>query len=96
MIIDAAVLKFFKAMPNSAYDSIKTEFLFHSNKLEGSTFTRENLEKYLQENIVEGTHEVDNIYETINSTKLFDFMINTLDEPLSKKTDFRISSYVER
>lgn len=85
MIIDAKILKFLKDTPNSAYESIKTEFLYHSNKLEGSTFTRENLEKYLQENIVEGSHEIDDIYETINSTKLFDFVVDTLEEPLSKR-----------
>lgn len=28
---------------NSAYDALKIEFLFHSNKLEGSTFSKENL-----------------------------------------------------
>ena len=71
MIITSEVLKLLKDTPNSAYESVKTEFLYHSNKLEGSTFTKENLEKYLQENI-------------INSTKLFDFVIDTLGEPLSK------------
>lgn len=85
MILNSDVLKLLKDTPNSAYESVKTEFLYHSNKLEGSTFTRENLEKYLLENIVEGTHEVDDVYETINSTKLFDFVVDTLNEPLSKK-----------
>ena len=85
MILNSDVLKFLKSTPNSAYDSVKTEFLYHSNKLEGSTFTRENLEKYLLENIVEGSHEIDDVYETINSTKIFDFVVDTLDEPISKK-----------
>lgn len=84
MKISSKDLKFLKNVPNSAYESVKTEFLYHSNKIEGSTFTKENLEKYLNENIIEGTHDVDDIYETINSTKLFDFVVNTLDEPISK------------
>ncbi|MEG0094267.1 MAG: hypothetical protein RR673_09245, partial [Erysipelotrichaceae bacterium] len=75
MILNSTELIFLKNTPNSAYDSVKTEFLYHSNKLEGSTFTRENLEKYLLENIVEGSHEIDDVYETINSTKLFDFVV---------------------
>ncbi|MEG0981544.1 MAG: hypothetical protein RSE52_07280, partial [Erysipelotrichaceae bacterium] len=78
MILNSAVLIFLKNTPNSAYNSLKTEFLYHSNKLEGSTFTRENLEKYLLENIVEGSHEIDDVYETINSTKLFDFVVDTM------------------
>lgn len=28
---------------NSAYDAIKIEYLYHSNKLEGSTFSKDNL-----------------------------------------------------
>lgn len=47
MIISSEILKYLKDIPNSTYESIKTEFLYHSNKIEGSTFTRENLEKYL-------------------------------------------------
>ena len=71
MILKAKTIEILKNNPNSAYDDIKTEFLYHSNKLEGSTFTKENLEKYLAENIVEGSHKVDDVYETIQSTKLF-------------------------
>ena len=85
MIISSNVIKYLKDTPNSAYESIKTEFLYHSNKLEGSTFTKENLEKYLQQNIIEGSHKIDDVYETINSTKLFDFVVETLNEPLSKR-----------
>ena len=64
---------------------LKQSFQYHSNKLEGSTFTKENLEKYLQENIIEGSHKIDDVYETINSTQLFDFVVDTLGKPLSKR-----------
>lgn len=89
MILKAKTIEILKNNPNSAYDDIKTEFLYHSNKLEGSTFTKENLEKYLAENIVEGSHKVDDVYETIQSTKLFDFVIDTLGEPISKGLMFK-------
>lgn len=85
MIISSQMIMYLKDAPNSAYESIKTEFLYHSNKLEGSTFTKENLEKYLQQNIIEGSHKIDDVYETINSAKLFDFVVETLNEPLSKR-----------
>lgn len=85
MKVDVSTIQFLKDTPNSAYDSIKTEFLYHSNKLEGSTFTKENLEKYLNEQIVEGSHKVDDVLETMNSSALFDFVIVTLEEPLSKR-----------
>ncbi|SHI07829.1 Fic family protein [Clostridium grantii] len=70
--------------PNSIYDEIKNEFLYHSNKIEGSTFTRENLAKYLDKQIIEGSHKVDDVYETINSVELFDFVVVTLGEKLTK------------
>jgi len=85
VIINSEIIKYLKNTPNSAYISLKIEFLYHSNKLEGSTFTKENLEKYLNQNIIEGSHKIDDVYETINSTQLFDFVIETLDEPLSKR-----------
>ncbi len=85
MIVTIESIQFLKDTPNSAYQSIKTEFLYHSNKLEGSTFTRENLEKYLNEQIVEGSHKIYDILETTNSIKLFDFVVDTLNEPLSKR-----------
>lgn len=34
---------------NSVYDAIKVEYLYHSNKLEGSTFSRENLIDLLEQ-----------------------------------------------
>lgn len=85
MIISSEIIKQLKCAPNSAYESLKTEFLYHSNKIEGSTFTKENLEKCLYEKIIEGSHKIDDVYETINSTKLFDFVVDTLNEPLSNR-----------
>lgn len=34
---------------NSVYDAIKVEYLYHSNKLEGSTFSKENLIDLLEQ-----------------------------------------------
>lgn len=85
MIIDAKTIQFLKDTPNSAYQSVKTEFLYHSNKLEGSTFSKENLEKYLNEQIIEGSHKIDDVLETTNSTDVFDYVVETLGEPLSRR-----------
>ena len=85
MIITTNEIQKLKEIPNSGYENIKVEFLFHSNKLEGSTFTKENLEKYLKENIIEGSHDVDDVFETINSMEVFDFCVDTLGEPLTER-----------
>ena len=85
MIITVDELRKLKNIPNSGYEQLKIEFLFHSNKLEGSTFTKENLEKYLKSQVIEGSHAVDDVYETINSTEVFDFCVDTLGEPLTER-----------
>ncbi len=40
---------------NSVYDDIKVEYLYHSNKLEGSTFSKENLIDLLEQKQVNRT-----------------------------------------
>jgi hypothetical protein len=72
-----------KEVPNSFYYALRIEFLFHSNKLEGSTFNRDTLNQLADKNIVSGTHTWDDVIETRNSLDVFDFIIETLDEPLS-------------
>jgi len=69
---------------NSLYEDIKIEFLYHSNHLEGSTFSIEGLTKLLLENKVEGTHSLDDIIETRNSLDVFDQVVKDVKEPLNK------------
>lgn len=69
---------------NSAYDVIKIDYLYHSNKMEGSTFSKENLIDLLEQKQVKGEHFLDDIIETKNSLELFDYVIDTLKEPFDK------------
>ena len=70
---------------NSVYDDIKIEYLYHSNKLEGSTFNIHQLNVLLEENMIVGEHSVDDVQETINSLELFDFVVETLNEKLTDR-----------
>lgn len=63
----------------------KQNFYIIQINLREALLQKENLEKYLQQNIIEGSHRIDDVYETINSVKLFDFVVETLNEPLSKR-----------
>ena len=69
---------------NSVYDAIKIEYLYHSNKLEGSTFSKENLIDLLEQRKVKGEHFLDDVIETKNSLELFDSVIDSLQEPFDK------------
>ena len=84
MKISIKTMKELYKIKNSVYDEIKIEFLFHSNKLEGSTFSKENLIDLLELKQVKGEHFVDDIIETRNSLELFDNIIETLDNPFDK------------
>ena len=79
-----------RQLSNSYYNDLKVEFLYHSNHIEGSTFTTENLYKLLEKRIVEGEHSIDDIHETINSTKLFDYIVTSPDHEL---TIYRIKEW---
>lgn len=85
MKINLKQIKFLKNLKNAGYEQLKIEYLYHSNKLEGSTFSKENLQIALLENKIEGSHKYDDVIETMNSLELFDFVIDTLGEKLNKK-----------
>lgn len=76
-------LLYLKNSKHPLYDEIKALFLFHSNKIEGSTFSLEQLELLITKNEISGTHDFDDVIETRNSLDVFDYVIDTAGEPLS-------------
>ena len=84
MKISIDVIQKLSKINNSAYDAIKIEYLYHSNKLEGSTFSKENLIDLLEQKQVIGEHFLDDVIETNNSLELFDEVIKSLNEPFDK------------
>ena len=83
MIISSNKMQTLKAAPNSAYEVILPEFLYQSNKIEGSTFTFEQIELFYATNRVTGDHDFNDIIETKNSFKMFDRMVDTLGVELT-------------
>ncbi|AWB29649.1 Fic family protein [Clostridium botulinum] len=83
-------IKTAKDIKNSIYYKLRHEFLYHSNKIEGSTFTTESLALLLDKNIVEGKHTLDDVQETVNSSYVFDYIIDTIDE----EVDMRYIKYL--
>lgn len=84
MKISIEVMQKLSKIKNSLYDAIKIEYLYNSNKLEGSTFSKENLIDLLEQKQVCGEHFLDDVIETKNSLELFDKVIDTLKDPFSK------------
>lgn len=75
MRLTAKEIQMLSKIKNSFYEDLKIEFLYHSNHLEGSTFSKDNLEKLIYERQVEGIHAYDDVIETKNSIDLFDKVI---------------------
>lgn len=77
------VLKETKGIHNSLNEVLKYDFIYHSNKIEGSAFTTEALQLLFEKNIVQGIHKLDDVQETVNSFYTFDMVIDTLDKKLT-------------
>lgn len=83
MKLDRDLFIEFRKYKNSLYDDIKVEFLYHSNKLEGSTFTKDAIYDIIEKNTIRGDHTIDDAFETVNSVDLFDKVIDDCGIPLS-------------
>ncbi|MGL4740711.1 MAG: Fic family protein [Sarcina sp.] len=77
------ILKETKGIHNSLNEILKYDFIYHSNKIEGSTFTTEALQILIEKNIVTGTHTLDDVQETVNSFYTFDYIVDSLDKALT-------------
>lgn len=72
-----------EGIPNALNNVLKYDFIYHSNKIERSTFTIEAIQLLIEKKIVKGTHTLNDIQETINSYYTFDLVIDSLNEKLS-------------
>ncbi|MEG0844540.1 MAG: Fic family protein [Romboutsia sp.] len=77
------ILKETKGLHNSLNEILKYDFIYNSNKIEGSTFTIGSLQMLMENRIVTGTHRLDDIQETINSFYTFDLVMDDLGRMLT-------------
>ena len=59
-------IEFKKQDRSGVYGYTQRSMAYNSNKIEGSTFTKEALQILMEKNIVTGTHTLDDVQETIN------------------------------
>lgn len=84
MIISGKKIKYLSKITNSIYEDLKVEFLYHSNHLEGSTFSKDELDRLLTEKKVIGNHSLYDIIETRNSLEVFDQVVFDSENKLDK------------
>lgn len=75
------------------------EFLYHSNKMEGSNITREVIRKLINGvDILEfkDKYRLDDLLETVGSINAYSFIVYTREEPITKRLLFELHSLLKK
>lgn len=82
------------------YHWTQVNFAYNSNKIEGSRLTSEQTEMIFETNSFitksEESMKMDDLIETLNHFRLFDYMLDHIDEPLSKQMIIDMSVLLKR
>lgn len=78
-----STLKMLRETNQAVYKNLQALILFHSNGIEGSTFTQKELVELIDVGYVSGYHSYNDVVETKNSIDLFNYIVDTLTTPLS-------------
>lgn len=79
------MLKKTKGLKNSLNYIFKYDFLYNSNRIDGSNFTLETIQSLLENKIVSGTYSLADIYITLNSAIAIDLVLDDIDIPLTSQ-----------
>ncbi|WP_187378553.1 Fic family protein [Oceanobacillus jeddahense] len=71
---------------NGLYDYTNMMLSYNSSKLDGSSLSFSDIETlYSQDYVITGGHSMDDLMVARNQFKMFEFMLKTIDEPLTVK-----------
>lgn len=72
-----------KGLNNSLNQVLKYDFIYNSNKIDGSNFTIEILQLLAEKKIVSGTHYLDDVYISFNSFIVMDLVLDCINTSLT-------------
>ena len=82
------------------YQFFQVNFAYNSNKIEGSNLTEEQTEAIFDTSSFISKNDelirLDDLIEMKNHFKLFDYMLDTLDEPLSKEMMIKMNQILKK
>ena len=67
------------------YHKIQVDFAYNSNHIEGSRLTHDQTRYIFETHTVDGVAHVDDIIETANHFKCFDYILDTIHEPITEE-----------
>ena len=68
---------------NGFYQFVQIQFAYNSNRIEGSSLTPEQTELIFDKGEITGRAKVDEVMETANHFRMFDYLIDSMSEPLT-------------
>ncbi len=72
-------------LKGNLYHNIQILFSYNSNRIEGSQLSKEQTRYIFEAGSFEGKINVDDLIETVNHFHLFDYMLDTVYEPLTEE-----------
>lgn len=85
-ILDILIQEKNTAFKNGLYDYLNIKMAYDTNKIEGSTLTFSDTQELYEKNVIPtGGHSFDDLLESKNHFELFDFMLETINEPLTER-----------
>jgi len=83
------------AIKNGYYHYTQVYFAYNSNHMEGSTLTEDQTATIFDKKVIEGNAKVADVIEMSNHFNLFDYMLDTIDEPLSEELILKYHSILK-
>ena len=86
--------------PGNIYNVTQVLFAYNSNKIEGSRLTEDQIEMIFETgSFIAKNHDVikaDDITEAVNHFRLFDYILDTIDKPLTKEMIIEMNKIIKR
>lgn len=73
------------AVKGGIYNKMQVDFAYNSNRIEGNCLTYEQTRYIFETHTIGGTASVNDVFETANHFRCFDYIPDTIDEPISEK-----------
>lgn len=86
--------------PGNIYNATQVLFAYNSNKIEGSRLTEDQIEMIFETgSFIAKNHDVikaDDITEAVNHFRLFDYILDVIDTPLTKEMIIEMNKIIKR
>ena len=73
------------AVKGGIYNKMQVDFAYNSNRIEGNCLTYEQTRYIFETHTIGDTASVNDVFEAANHFRCFDYILDTIDEPISEK-----------